>query len=137
MCSKCKKHMRLAHTPTLEESTQLEAFVYGKCLSGLSSREKERREALKIRGQQQATIGGAARTNSLGHEMFVTGPIRWCLRCGGYACNKPQLLSGPCAGKVKAPAAVRRLQRGLHPATGEWLGVAQRQQQQLQQQQPA
>ena len=64
----------------------------------------------------------------VGHDLFVSGGVLWCKRCGSYTSGQHmQLLRGDCNGpSPDGCASVRRLAAGRHPVSNTWLGPPQR-----------
>ena len=54
----------------------------------------------------------------LGHVLYRSGPLHWCIRCGAYAETRLKSLAATCPGEVgRGPRAgqLGRLKRGVHP----------------------
>lgn len=60
------------------------------------------------------------------HIIAVTGPYRWCTRCGCYGDNVLRDLNQRCRGKAQGAARgrLKRMSAGYHPRVDRWLGAA-------------
>ena len=71
----------------------------------------------------QPAASKAVRMHS-SHDPHVAGDCVFCWRCGGHTSErKSRLLEGPCQPKLAREAIARKLRSGLHPRTGQVLGV--------------
>jgi hypothetical protein len=60
------------------------------------------------------------------HIIAVTGPYRWCTRCGCYGDTVLRDLNHQCRGKAQGAARgrLKRMSAGYHPRVDRWLGAA-------------
>ena len=69
----------------------------------------------------------------LTHDVWQTGPFRFCRKCGALAERKLVRLAEPCLGakhlalqKGSSKTRLRRLLAGCHPASGLRIGSTER-----------
>ena len=69
---------------------------------------------------------GVAGLAGLGHQLFLSGKLVWCKRCGCYGEMRFQALRRPCLGTALGGRAtlLQRLLHGLHPVSRAPLAAA-------------
>ncbi len=97
-------------------STKFTAIARARC-SGPAAAKWARRARELARAHHSADIVG---TDGAGHRRFMTDQMVWCDRCGAYAESFAVGLARACPGHPTCAGKeqhLRRLRRGLHPAT--------------------
>ena len=93
-------------------STTLEQFAKGKCLT--------------LKSKIVAPPVGET-VNDDGHELFLSGIVKWCARCGCYGASKPRLLLEGCKGNLsKSVGNLKALKKGVHPLSKDQMGPCRR-----------
>ncbi len=98
-------------------------WTSSKCRARIASQRCGGDVAAKWAERAQA-LAAAETTDLAGHELRITGPLTWCIRCGAYAEHHAVGLAAPCrgapprGGEFGRHTKLSRLRRGCHPKSG-------------------